>query len=205
MELRLIGVTRDSTDKSWKWFNTCTCTKYAIYKNRKMKKFIILIFVCFSWINLVAQDICIKDSIKYLNAYNYILNDSINLNKTIFVSDTLIDLDRIWFLSDLDSLPKEKAIIKSLINYSWKPNFYSDNISKIFFSNYNDCNSKTVLFFSWIEKNTLCVDLFQDEQIISEFDYNKIASQNKSHMYLFIFDLNGKIEHVFRKEILYSF
>lgn len=170
-----------------------------------MKNFMLLIFACFNWINLVAQDFCMKDSTKYLNAYNYILNDSINLNKVIFVSDTIVDLDRIWFLHDLDSLPKEKTILKSLTKYSWKPNFHSENISKIFSSNYINYNSKTILFFSWIEKNTLCVDLFHDKQTANMFDYNKIASQNKSQMYLFIFNPDGKIKYVFRKEILYSF
>jgi hypothetical protein len=169
-----------------------------------MKNFILLTFVCLNWINSIAQDFCINDSTRYLNAYNYILNDSINLNKVIFVSDTIIDLDRIWFLHDLDSLPKEKEIIKNLTKYSWKANSHSENISKVFPLNYLNHSSKTILFFSWIEKNTICADLFYDKRI-ETFNYERIASQNKSQMYLFIFDSNGKIKHVFRKELLYSF
>lgn len=170
-----------------------------------MKNLILLTFVCFNWINSIAQDFCINDSTKYLDAYNYILNDSINLNKVIFVSDTIVDLDRIWFLHDLDSLPKEKGIVESLTKYSWKVNFYSENISKIFPLNYLNHGSKTILFFSWIEKNTLCADLFYDKLKIETFDYNKIASQNESQMYLFIFNSDGKIGRAFRKKILYSF
>lgn len=170
-----------------------------------MKNFILFIFLSFNYFNLVAQDFCINDSTKYLNAYNYIIHDSINIDKVIFVSDTIIDLDRIWFLHDLDSLPKEKEIIKSLTKYSWKPSFCSENISKIFSLNYLNYSSETILFFSWIEKNTLCVDVFHDKKQIDTFNYNRIASQNKSQMYLFIFNSKGEIKYVFRKEILYSF
>jgi len=169
-----------------------------------MKKIIISFFFICSCTYLFAQDFCTNDSTKYLNAYKYIVDDSINQGKNINVSDTIVDLDRIWFLDNLDSLLEEKEIVKKLTKYSWFPNFYSQNIANLF-----NCKkmvpSKTILFFSLIEKNTLCADLFDNKGSLNEFNYNWIASQNRSHMYLFFFESNGNIKYIFRKEICYSF
>jgi hypothetical protein len=77
-------------------------------------------------INLAVQDIWMSHSIKYLNADGYTLNGSINLDKSIFVSGSIVDLDRIRFLHGLGSLPKEKQLVKSLTRYSWKQRSYSE-------------------------------------------------------------------------------
>ncbi|MDD2797651.1 MAG: hypothetical protein PHV20_03565 [Bacteroidales bacterium] len=47
--------------------------------------------------NSNAQDISYTDILKYIQAFNYIVNESVGLNKRVIVVDTIVFLERASF------------------------------------------------------------------------------------------------------------
>jgi hypothetical protein len=145
-----------------------------------------------------------KDLLKYAEAYNYILSDSINQGKDIFVSNVIVDIDRFYFKNDVKDDSTMTHTINSLTKYHWFDDFSSLEIKELF----GEQNKKTesILFFSLIEKNTLRADLFVKRHNINDFEYNRIINSNrdKVYAYLFFFDDIGKIKYVYRHEIIYG-
>lgn len=141
---------------------------------------------------------------KYKEAYNYILSDSINQGRDIFVSDIIIDMDRFYFKSDVKSDSVLAATINSLTRYHWFEDFSSPEIKQLFGE--QNKKAESIVFFSLIEKNTLRADLFIKRHNISEFKYDKLILWNRAkvYAYLFIFDETNKIKHAFRYEIIYG-
>jgi hypothetical protein len=145
-----------------------------------------------------------EDLPKYREAYNYILSDSINKRRDIFVSDTIVDMDRFYFKSDVQSDSILAHIINSLTKYYWFDDFFSCEIKELFGE--QNKKAESILFFSLIEKNTLRVDLFVKRYSINDFKYDWIINSNrdKVYAYLFFFDKIGKIKYVYRHEITYG-
>ena len=71
---------------------------------------ITVLFTLFYAISM-AQTNCSQDSTRYLDAYNYIIQESANQEKTIEVSDSIVDLDRFWFSQDIADYPTKKEIL----------------------------------------------------------------------------------------------
>lgn len=160
---------------------------------------------CCSCFAINAQLSCYKDSIKYLAAYNYIINDSINQGKIIAVSDSIIDLDRYWFSEELKSFPIEQEILNKYRenkNFTWFTTFYSSFLSVLF----KDKNqlANYVIFFSKVEDNMLLADLLPHTRQFDKFNYDEMAFQNVGRTYLFFFGKNGGLKAVFSREMIYD-
>ena len=154
---------------------------------------------------IVAQNDCEKVAALYLAAYNYIVNDSVNQNKKIIVSDSIIDLDRFWFSQDLENFPVEKEKLEQYRvdkGFNWFETYYSHCIDSLFCKKNQQANN--ILFFSPIEDNILRADVLPRKRCVNKFDYNTMAFQTVGQIYLFIFDDDGTIKMVFGRKIIYD-
>jgi hypothetical protein len=170
-----------------------------------IKNILMIILFCLSCCNIiVAKANCQQDSVRYMAAYNYIVNDSINQGKIIAVSDSIVDLDRYWFSGDIETYPKEKEMINQYRmnkKYIWFDTFYSQLLVSLF------CKkgaSNHVLFFSTIEDNILRADILPGKRETNLFDYNKIAFQTEGYIYLFLFNVDGTIKLAIQRKIIYD-
>jgi hypothetical protein len=140
----------------------------------------------------------------YAQAYDYVIKDSINRGKIIFISDSIVDIDRLGFSIQLKKHPDKIKIIKQVSKSYWFKNFYSKEIATLFEkSNRLSINSKSILFFSKVENGTLCADLFEKRKY-SGIDYDWISLMNKCNRYLFFFNKEGKIDIVFKQIIIFN-
>jgi hypothetical protein len=176
-------------------------------KKHQMRKALIQLFILYSWFGsytITAQNNCENDSIRYLVAYNYIINDSINTNKRLGVSDSIVDLDRFWFSHQLDSLPLKKAIVdtyRSNKDYKWFKTYHAECLD--FLSNKNK-QGQYVIFFSQIEDDMLRVDVLPVKNSMNNTKhYDKLASFTNGYIYLFIFS-RSTIQLVFSNKIIYD-
>ena len=169
-----------------------------------MKKTVIIFFLFYCNIYVCTQDICVKDIIKYKEAYNYLIKDSIMDDKSLFVSDTVVDMDRFYFHADVIDYPEIKTTIDSLKKYTWNKGFSSEQLREVW-KNQNPY-SESILFFSLVEKNTLRADLFINRYSLANFNYDDIIyfNRDKVYAYLFVFNKQNKLERVFRREIIYG-
>ena len=176
-----------------------------------MKKIVIFI-LCFFISNntLKSQEIDSCDTQKYKDALLYILNDT-TIKGSIYVSDIIVDMGRVFFNDIVSSNCKYKKKLDSLEKYTWFEDFHSPLIEEIFkeHNRYLWYREKgNILFFSTIEKNTLMADVFID---MNRGQLNKLTFK-RSHRfwgrpvysYLFFFDCLGKIEDVFRITVIYE-
>lgn len=172
-----------------------------------MRKFalLLLLFLCNGRIH--SQCVDNQDTVLYKEAYDYIVNDSININKEIAVSDSIVDLDRDWFSHHLTDFPIEKKILdqyREKKKFIWLESFYSPCLASIF------CKreiSKYVLFFSQIEDNMLRADLLPSKKQFNctdIYNYDKMASLTEGWIYLFIFNNDGTIKASFNNEMIYD-
>jgi hypothetical protein len=145
-----------------------------------------------------------EDLPKYKDAYNYVLSDSVNQRKSIFVSDVIVDMDRVYFKDYVKNDSALTYIINSLTKHYWFDNFSSFEIKELFKE--QNKNAESILFFSLIEQNTLRVDLFFNRKNKKEFRYNWLSNYDveEVYAYLFFFDEMGKIKHVYRTKIIYG-
>ncbi len=159
---------------------------------------------------------CGQDSAKYIAAYNFIINDSINQGKSIAVSDTIIDLTRDWFSEDLGNFPKEQKILdqyRENKGFIWSAPFYSPCLTTLF-PERRDESANNVLFFSTIEDNMLIVELLPYKGQFPEwrpyigdldrFNYYEMTHQNTSRIYLFVYCENGNLRATFSGEMHYG-
>lgn len=165
-----------------------------------------LIFFSFMYCVVInAQLDCNQDSIKYMMAYKFIENDSINKNKLISVSDSIIDLDWFWFSKDLVRLPIQKEKIDNYRldrKYIWFNPYYSSCINSLFCK--NNKRSNNILFFSNIESNMLRADLLPQKKYINNYSYEEVSRQTVGQIYLIIFGEEDTIKEVFSHEIIYD-
>ena len=169
-----------------------------------MKCILLLICLLSSCTNLIAQDGCGKEFLRYKEVYNYILNDSINRNKKINVSDTIVNLNFALFWRELKNADEsESDFFTRLYSLPQTENYYYKCLSLL---ENNGKGAKSIVFFSPIVNDTfVCAELFDDKIFMDQFDYNLIGMQNTSHVYLFIFDKEGGVKSIFNKEMHYSF
>ena len=171
--------------------------------------FYVLLLICFFYNCFVihSQSNCDQDSVKYLIAYNYIINDSVNKENKMTVCDSIVDLDRFWFSRNLTDFPQEKKILdqyRENKKFIWFEPFYSPCLASIF------CKkgmSKHVLFFSQIEDNMLRADLLPSKKQFNctdIYNYHKMASFTEGRIYMFIFNDDGTIKAFFNNEIIYD-
>ena len=155
--------------------------------------------------SIKAQNDCKKSAVMYLTAYNYIVNDSINQNKEIAVSDSIVDLDTYWFFSKLINFPEEKRKLeqnRENKKYIWNEPVYSLCLSSLFCRKSN--SAKNVIFFSQIEDNMLRTDLLPHTWQRNKFHYDEMALFTTGQIYLFIFEDDGTIKATFSSEIIYD-
>ena len=168
-------------------------------------KYMLLLISLFGYCtDFTAQDECGKEFFRYKEIYNYILNDSINKNKVINVSDTIVNLNFALFWRELKNRNEsESDFFTRLYSLPQSENYYYKCLSLL---ENNSKGAKSIVFFSPIINDTLvCAELFDNKIYIDQFDYNLIGMQNTSHVYLFIFDKKNSIKSVFYKEMRYSF
>ena len=153
----------------------------------------------------MAQTNCSQDSTRYLDAYNYIIQEPVNQEKTIVVSDSIVDLDRFWFSQDIADYPTEKEILnqyRANKKFVWMDAYYSPYLASLFCR--KTTMPKNLLFFSKIEDYMLRADLLLYKQQSNKFDYKKMTIQNIGQIYLFIFNKDGSLKFAFSHEITYD-
>lgn len=156
-----------------------------------------------------------SETIRYKKAWEYIVNDSINKDKIMVVSDSIVDIDPSWFsnVGDLDDYPNLVSYIEENRREKQRWIFYEN--PPVYSSCFRTLFPKKkkfdhIVFFSAIEKNMLRIDLlpFDKSQInvkyINPFYYERMARFTEGYMYLFIFEENGLIKNVFGREIIYD-
>lgn len=137
---------------------------------------------------------------KYIEAYHYLLNDSILNNRIIKVSNKVAPLDFsiFWefFKKENDSF---YTISTELDSISRLP----CNNCDIHINNTVKCENRptALVFFSKIYKNTLMAEVFVSN--VDTIEYNKVKSLNTGHVFLFIFD-GDNIEKVLKEEVAYE-
>lgn len=173
-----------------------------------MKKYFIVLQVCFFSQFVKGQCEWQIDSIMYVSAYKYIISDSININYRIAVSDSIVDLYRGDF-SDINLSPKVKERLnkyRMMNSYKYLNPYYSKCLTTLFGSRAVE-NPNKILFFSRIEENILRADLliFDDKRICKrrKFDYYAYFGGEGSE-YLFIFNALGEIEIVLKRSVIYD-
>lgn len=168
-----------------------------------MKPLIILALFVASC-NSKAQDISNADLFKYKQAYDCISKDSINLNKKIMVSDTVVFVERVLFWENLKVQGEKAEItinrIDSIDNARKFKNFYSLLLSRSF---KKDKTATLNLYFSKIFKDSLVAEVI-DNKGLCNATYSRITMFNSGYCYLFVFDKKGYIKIVLRKEISYN-
>ena len=168
-----------------------------------MKNIFLTLFFCL--FITTNKDICDDDLSKYQKAYNYIVRDSINMNKMIYVSNTVVYMDLVIFGNELRHKGENDiSLYTRLYSIPSKENFYSDKLHKAF-NSFNNSHQKILFFSHIVNDSILCAELFHHKGKLNEFKYERIAWQNESYLYLFIFDQNKNIKNVHRKNMLYSF
>lgn len=172
-----------------------------------MRKIYICLLGCFYCCSVIkGQSNCDLDSAKFKIAYNYIINDSINKEKSISVSDSIVDIDRYWFSGELKNFDKEQMKLNQYRknkNFRWFAPFYSPCLASMFCKK-NNLLSNNVLFFSRIEDNMLLVEILPCKKYVNKYSYNEMAFQNVGRTYLFIFCENGNLRAVFSREMIYD-
>ncbi|MFR2069045.1 MAG: hypothetical protein ACLS4S_02155 [Bacteroides nordii] len=170
-----------------------------------MKNIFFFILCCFYFCTVInGQSNCDQDSTKFLIAYNYIINDSINQGKDLIISNSLVSLNVAVFFRELKqkdedeySLAKRLYGIYQNVDFGSKLTFLNDKSVKY---------SKNILFFSpIINDSILCAELFEYRSNLNknnENEYMRIAAFSTSYIYLFVFDKVGKIKSMFRKEMI---
>jgi hypothetical protein len=150
------------------------------------------------------QDISNADLFKYKQVYDYIIKDSISLNKKIMVSDTIVFMERTLFWENLKVQGEKAEItinrIDSIDNARKYDNFYSLQLSKSF---KKDTTATLNLYFSKIFKDSLVAEVI-DNKGLYKASYNRVTMFNTGYCYLFTFDTNGTIKEVLIKEISYN-
>ncbi len=168
-----------------------------------MKNILLVFMLFFLQSNMHAQKNDSADSIKYLAAYDVIVNDSINEGKSLIVSDSLVRLNVAVFFRELKQKDEDENSLATRL-YAMCQNI--DPCSKLtFLSDKSSKCSKHIVFFSpIINDSILCAELFEYKSCLNSYEYNQIAMFNTSYIYLFIFDEVGKIKSMFRKEMIYN-
>lgn len=172
-----------------------------------MKNIFFFILCCFYFCTVInGQSNCDQDSTKFLIAYNYIINDSINQGKDLIISNSLVSLNVAVFFRELKQKDEdERSLAKRLygiyqnVDFGSKLTFLNDKGVKY---------SKNILFFSpIINDSILCAELFEYKKNLNKSNkikYRHVAAFNTSYIYLFVFDKVGKIKSMFRKEMIYD-
>jgi hypothetical protein len=156
----------------------------------------------------MAQEDCRKDSVKYAQAYDYIMNDTVNKGRLIVVSDSIVDLDRDYFFSSsLDSIERKKLeCYRGEKNYKWFVPYHSNCIASWFPT--KNANAEYVLFFSQVEDKMLRADLLPFNKAYVGIRYMFWYKQYhflEGYIYLFIFDSdNLSLKKAARSDIIFN-
>jgi len=168
-------------------------------------KIISIIIFLFPIISLFPQNektSCLKKE-RYLATFNYIEADSVNIGKTIYVVDSIADLDKQWFREEINLSLGENKTIENYFKFVWEENQHSPLLTSLFKENKNSTSDK-ILIFSDIDDNLLLVEVWDRKRTaLGQIDTSNTISWasrfTEGHIYLFIFQNNGVIKDVFRK------
>ena len=172
-------------------------------------KYLLFLFVSV-WVstNIQAQvpnkEVCDK----YKAAFDHILRDSVNRDKTIYVMDSIVDLDRHFFIEQLSDCPEQQTILeKEKMKFDWAEDQYSPILNRLF-DKFKNAKVDKILLFSDIKDNMLvanCVDKKLNQSApIQTWSVEFIISFAESFNYLFLFDDEGIIKSVYRIKMHYD-
>jgi len=159
-----------------------------------MKQKVLLLFI-FCYCSLQSQTLSLLDSIKYLNAYNFIIKDNgyKKMNVSCNLTGTCFNFFNEEFKeitsnqeSDIDFLLK----IHNLDNENQSNGFVLMCFDKMFIKNEKTYHT---LFFSRIVGDYLFADIVQNKFINTPF--------GETIYYYFIFDEYGNIQQSFKKKM----
>ncbi len=146
------------------------------------------------------------DTMKYQYAFDYVSKLDI-INKSgngIYVSDTLVyfNFANFWEFLIHEEQDQTKFVFK-LDSIDNSRRFESQFIGNICDKIISNEKSKYSLFFSKIYENMLIVELIDNRGNINQ-TYNQVTAFNQSLQFLFKFDSNNQITHVFELTIAYD-
>lgn len=166
------------------------------------KYIIVFSFLLFS-IFCNSQNFCKNEINMYKVAFEYIKNDSVNINKSIYIADSIVFMNIDSFWDKIAEYPQKNSFKYALIvSDSLKVldkerefiTFYSKQMYKAFRKHkkgeYN-------LFFSKIFDNTLVAEIMKNNGKPHE-SKDEMEWFKQSYLYLFYFDNKGKIIKVYR-------
>jgi hypothetical protein len=151
----------------------------------------------------LTKDIEESEEKRYLNARDYLIQDSMFCGKSIHFSPYLADLDFFFFknIAKEDSILGSKLFLKS----KWFEDYYSLRLNKIMGEQCRRANY--IAFFSLIENDMLRIDVFQSRDNVSSFRFEDVSlfSGGGTYAYLFDFKKNSdNIRNVFKIEMIYD-
>lgn len=173
-----------------------------------MKYLLFLYISVWSIVSCLAQTPDTKTCAQYKAAFDCILRDSVNQDKTIFVVDSIVDLDRHFFIAQMNEHPCEQAILENeRMRFDWAANQYSPILNRLF-GDYKNVDAKIIVLFSDITDNMLvanCVNWNDNRGApVPKLSVECIISFTESLNYLFLFDDSGIIKKVSRIKMQYD-
>lgn len=169
-----------------------------------MKKFLSGCIACITCSLTFSQTTLETESLMYRNAYEYILNDSINKDRIISVADCMTDLGMYWD-TGLEEYPQEKERLRSYRRerkYRYFEPYFSPLLHCLF-RNKNADISNTVVFFSPVVDLMLRADLEFYELGSGRAKFRHDAYWfGMSYMYLFLFNEDGTIKKALGMEFI---
>jgi len=156
-------------------------------------KYIVMCIIGILCFSTTKSQCCYScDSILYNKAYNYVITDSLFFGKPINVSNKLTGTSYVWFVEEIvgnkDSNSRFMEFLELDEKYS-SNDFLCSNIVHLF---KKFPHPHSTLFFSKIINNDMFVGVR-----ISNFS----SPFGDSVLYYFIFDSDGNIEYVHKKEL----
>ena len=161
-----------------------------------MKQHLFFVAFIMPWFSIL-QSQCYhpSDSLIYSNAYNYIVADSLFLNKPVNVSNQLTGTCYMCFFNELKGSDDTESFYKKL-----------SQLDKEYASNDSTCKYFDECFFKYAKSDIMLsfskiadCDLFAEVQI-GNFGINTLGERV---FYYFTFDLNGNLKFI-RKKIMYG-
>lgn len=157
----------------------------------------------FSFCYKLSEDIKEKEVKRYLNARDYLLQDSIIYGKSIYFSPFLADLDFFYFN---DVISEDSTLYNKLsLKCKWFDDYYSFRLDSIMGK--QNRGMDYLAFFSLIENDMLRVDVFRKRQEIHSLEFRHVSlfPEDNIPAYLIVFKENSDtIKSVFMMEIIYD-
>lgn len=180
----------------------------------KVCAFLLMIFTCchvisqnnnssFSFSYELTEDIASNELSRYSKVRDYLRQDSLFCDESIYFSSYLADLDYFYFK---DAVSKDSILVnKVFLKNKWFDDYYSCRLDSVLKGQSGIYDY--IAFFSLIEHDMLRADVFPKRTDIASQRFYDVSlfSGGGTQAYLFDFEKNtDSIRRVFRIELIYD-